>query len=319
MSNDILKKILNKAGQRDLIEVLTNKLSFSELNTVLLEVFKAKTEKIKPSDFLYNYNTNRFVKPSNISPIELLELKVKILKIALTYNFTPIELSPVAVLGTCSAISKVNQNNIISALRGTEVLADATNSLALHICSLKKEKPNREHIYIGEDLKYCTLHRHIRAQKYNDPKSLPHFELFCLVTSGRDRGSYSFEKESIVDHINLYITLMNQITEVNNLKLQLIKTSGYTDTSGFTEGIKEHIINNLAKCISVSEKHIISEKQYYQGIQFKLYLNYNNVDLEICDGGFVDWAQSLLQNKKEKMLISGLGVERLLSLQKYFC
>jgi hypothetical protein len=32
----------------------------------------------------------------------------------------------------------------------------------------------------------------------------------------------------------------------------------------------------------------------------------------IGDGGFVDWTQQLLENKKERMLISAIGLDRLL-------
>ena len=45
---------------------------------------------------------------------------------------------PVSVLGSCAVVSTTSQHKILSALPGTEVLADATHSLALHIAHLKK-------------------------------------------------------------------------------------------------------------------------------------------------------------------------------------
>jgi hypothetical protein len=33
--------------------------------------------------------------------------------------------------------------------------------------------------------------------------------------------------------------------------------------------------------------------------------------LELADGGFTDWTQQLLGNRKERLLISGIGLERL--------
>jgi hypothetical protein len=33
--------------------------------------------------------------------------------------------------------------------------------------------------------------------------------------------------------------------------------------------------------------------------------------LELVDGGSTDWTQQLLGNRKERLLISGLGLERL--------
>jgi hypothetical protein len=37
-------------------------------------------------------------------------------------------------------------------------------------------------------------------------------------------------------------------------------------------------------------------------------------DYFIVDGGFTDWTQQLLSNRKERLLISGMGSERFVSL-----
>ena len=42
----------------------------------------------------------------------------------------------------------------------------------------------------------------------------------------------------------------------------------------------------------------------------------NGHPLEIADGGFVDWMQGLLENKKERFLISGLGIELINKFQQ---
>lgn len=44
-----------------------------------------------------------------------------------------------------------------------------------------------------------------------------------------------------------------------------------------------------------------NDNSYYQGVNFKIYVK----DVEIGDGGFVDWTRKLLGNKKERLLISG--------------
>lgn len=48
-----------------------------------------------------------------------------------------------------------------------------------------------------------------------------------------------------------------------------------------------------------------TDNSYYQGINFKIVVN----NIELVDGGFVDWTQNLLGNKKERLLISGAGVD----------
>ena len=51
------------------------------------------------------------------------------------------------------------------------------------------------------------------------------------------------------------------------------------------------------------------EIDYYKGIQYKVDISKNGKTFEIGDGGFVDWTQQLLGNKKERLLITGFGVD----------
>jgi hypothetical protein len=50
---------------------------------------------------------------------------------------------------------------------------------------------------------------------------------------------------------------------------------------------------------------------YYVSACFHIYAtNLAGTELELIDGGFTTWTQQLLGNAKERLLISGLGVER---------
>jgi hypothetical protein len=50
---------------------------------------------------------------------------------------------------------------------------------------------------------------------------------------------------------------------------------------------------------------------YYTGLQFKVVIQVKGQEWEIADGGFTTWTQLLLGNKKERLLISGFGLELL--------
>ena len=52
------------------------------------------------------------------------------------------------------------------------------------------------------------------------------------------------------------------------------------------------------------------ERPYYAGGWFSIDVGGANV----ADGGFVDWTQRLLSDRKERCLISGVGIERIASL-----
>jgi len=54
-----------------------------------------------------------------------------------------------------------------------------------------------------------------------------------------------------------------------------------------------------------------SGRGYYTGLCFKVYADIAGHELEIGDGGFVGWSQRFTGSRKERLLISGFGVDRL--------
>ena len=54
---------------------------------------------------------------------------------------------------------------------------------------------------------------------------------------------------------------------------------------------------------------------YDQTMCFRLCVVDNNETIEVGDGGLVPWTQTLLGNRKERLMISGLSLERLALLQ----
>jgi hypothetical protein len=307
MPSLITDKILNRLGHDDLLHVLSEKLSGSELNSLLLDVFNHRSAGCSPPELLKHYQLNRFVKPADVPVLDLKLAELELLRIFAEYGFNPIEVSPVAVLGSCSVVAPADQKKILSALRGTEVLADATNSLALHISDLKKRRewnPER-----NEKLRFGAIQRHVRTQSISGKGFTPHFKIGCVVTSGMDTGSFSFEKEALTEHVSLMKKIFEDYYKVDQVSFRLVCRDGYPDSlklatevgkfiSGAVDGIKFDIIE-------APEKEI----QYYKGIQYKVDIRIKNRTFEIADGGFVDWTQQLLQNKKERFLITGFGFE----------
>jgi hypothetical protein len=305
-----IQRIIDKLGTENLLELLSKQLPLSDLNTLLLEVFRKITNDTSAGELLKRYSTNRFVYPAEINPIELKHLEIKTLEIAQSFSYTPIQLSPVAPLGSCSIVATSDQNKIISALRGTEVVADATNLLALHICnSIKSGKLKNDE----SSIRFSTTHRHVRAQKFNKPGLLSHFHVFCMVTSGKDRGSYAFEKQTLLEHLNVYHKIFTFLFNTK-ITVSLNRRSGYTDSVGLIQRTEEFIKEKSPEIV-VIENTNEGNNQYYKGLQFTIIVNINGQEVNIGDGGFVDWSQKLLSNKKERMMISAIGLDRLLQLK----
>src|SRR5882762_6378714 len=105
MKADIIEGIAEKTGIPHIADLLAQRLSGSELNSLLLEVFNKKLLDLTPARLLKLYQTNRFVQPAGSDMIDLLTLELKCLQFLRGHHFQPIELSPAAQLGSCSVVA----------------------------------------------------------------------------------------------------------------------------------------------------------------------------------------------------------------------
>lgn len=301
------RTIVQKLGLDPILERLSGSLSLSDLNSLLLEVFRRKAAQTSAGELLKRYASNRFVLPADVNPLELKRLEIALLELAERHAYIPVQLSPVAPLGSCSAVASADQNKIISATRGTEVVADATNALALHIChSIRQGKLNNR----VSPVRFSTTHRHVRAQRFAKPGLVPHFHLFCMVVSGRDTGSYAFEKQALLEQLQLYQAVFSKLFN-ESITVILNRRGGYPDSDGFVRRIFEWL-KEQAPDIGIVHNTEQAGNAYYQGLQFTIRVTIGGETLQIGDGGFVDWSQRLLGNKKERMMISAIGMERLI-------
>lgn len=86
----IIEKVLEKAGNENLINELTTRLSQSEITTFLLALSKEIADKNTPGDILSRYETNRFAKPSGLNPIKVKQVELLMLEMAEASGFSPV-------------------------------------------------------------------------------------------------------------------------------------------------------------------------------------------------------------------------------------
>jgi len=302
----ILGNILKRIGQPALPELLVNELSGTELTTLLLDVFSRRVSAMTPADLLKNYELNRFVKPADLPVLELRKMELDYLHLFTQHGFDALELSPVSALGCCSIVGTASQHKILTALRGTEVLSDATNAIALHIANIKKH--GHWNSVPAAVRHFSTIQRHVRTQALGAPGLTPHFKIAALVSAGYDTGSYHFECRALADHIRLISELYQQYHQLSSLRFRLLCRQGYTNNELLAEKLMSFINENLPDT-QISLVTPSQDNAYYQGVQYKIDIDYRGKTYEIGDGGFVNWTQQLLQNKKERMFTTGLGFE----------
>ena len=66
MKEDIASIIENRLGL-DLVDILANKVSGTELNSLLMKVFANRTANMTPAQLLRSYEKNRFAQPAEVS------------------------------------------------------------------------------------------------------------------------------------------------------------------------------------------------------------------------------------------------------------
>lgn len=299
----IIQKIEEKLGIPDLVTQMDEKLSNSEINSLLMELFSRKAARMQPAELLRQFSQNRFCTPSPLQTIPLKQYEIEWLTHVQQSGFHPVTLSPLAPLGNCSAMGPVHQNKVVSALRGTEVVADATNMLALIIAAAfqKGNKGIR---------KYAATHRHVRGQYFTNPAFTAHFSVCCMATGGQDQGHFSFECRQLVEHITTYTDFLAREFENDDLVIKLY----LKDHQRVFHEKLDSCIQPFKNCYQVDIVHE-SGNAYYQLLQFKVFLKHKGNSIDLADGGFVDWTQQLLQNKKQRLLISGVGIELIFKIK----
>ena len=90
----------------------------------------------RPAQILERYQSDRFVRPSSVAP-EALDAIIASAIAALPHGFERLELSPVCPLGTSSVLGGISQDRVVATARGTEVVSDPTNVLALE-CAVRR-------------------------------------------------------------------------------------------------------------------------------------------------------------------------------------
>lgn len=282
-------------------------LSPADISTLELALSEAVVRRTTPPALLARYMADAYAQPAKVGALELRRMEADLLALARDQGFEPVQLSPVSTLGACAAVATVHQNKVLSAVRGLEVTADPTNALALLYGARVKAGEAG-----GAPLHLCTTHRVVRAQPFHAPDQVQHFTLFAAVTGGFDGGGYAFEKEALAAHAALYGAIFQGYFQ-REARVLLRKMPGYTDGEGLVTRLMAHLGETMPHV--PAERHPEDgEGGYYRGMQFSVLIEGPERTMAIGDGGLVDWPQKLLGNRKQRMLISAIGVDRMLWL-----
>ena len=360
MASKILRRIEAETGFVRLADVLSYDLAPSDLQSLMLTVYRARARSVKEAR-LMERGATPLCAPSSVDARVLNSFDRVAFSVAA--KFDAIELSPVNPLGTNFVLGGIDTNNVVATVRNVEVLGDSTPGLALECARRRRNR-------VGDAVRLCSSHRMIRLQPFDTPGFTPHFRLFAIDSAGRDTGSHAFEIQHLGEHIRFYLELFRALNtkgfhmqrplvELGDVSLaeRLLAAAG-VDRDKVREGVRAHwsdsghrllaelgvtlpspVTNPRTELFDIPEPqfsrlcamkdHVVDplaaefpEAQfrftparleglgYYTGLCLRISPEAEDGGrFAVADGGFTDWTARLLQDKKERLITSGIGAE----------
>jgi hypothetical protein len=288
--------IVDALGGSDAFEQLASGLTPTELWSVLLEVMRERAQARSPRQVLEQYRRDAFVQPAPVDQRTLHAIDGELL--ASAAGFEAIELSPVAPLGTCSTVAKSDQHRVLSALRGTEVVSDPTNVMALE-CAARLSRAPRVPV------KLATCQRVVRAQTQpKKPGRTQHFRIFTLATGGHELADHGLTVSALVEHVRTMLAALDRLERAGyafgRRRLDILTTPE-------RGAVGDRIQHALDGEVATAGKPL--EHPYYSGgVRYMLWATAaDGSEVPLADGGSFDWLAQLTANRRHVFIASGIG------------
>ena len=277
------------------LAVLARELPASRLWSLLLEVMEQRAAQRTPSLLMEQWERDRFVQPAYIDQRTMVALDGHLFAAAAA--FEAVELSPLAPLGVCSAVAPASQNKIVSAVRGTEIVSDPTNVLALECARRLRAHPEQA-------VRIASSHRCVRAQEVPKlPGFAAHFRMFCLVTAGKERQDHAFVVEALVQHIETIVTALVRL-----------ESHGYAfpdrKVTVFATPERAAAADRIAAAIAGApvSRAVLEHPYYNGGLRYQISArSTQGTTVPLIDGGAFDWVAKLASNSRFVFVATGMG------------
>jgi hypothetical protein len=286
---------INAGLPQSVYDALAEGLPASRLWSLSLAVAEARAARRRPADLVEQWDRDRFVQPALVDQRSLVEVDRHLL--AAAFAFESIELSPVAPLGVCSIMGHASQNKVLSALRGTEVVSDPTNVMALECARRLRRDP-------ATVVRLATSHRSVRAQEIPKRRGLTsNFRIFCLASAGLERPNHAFVADAVAEHITTMLQALDQLEQHGfafpDRRLTLQATED-------TLAIADRIVARLGPYAVA--RAALEHPYYNRGVRFQIAARSSDgMEIPLIDGGAFDWVARLTSNHKVVYVASGLG------------
>jgi len=342
------------AGGDDLVAA-AEALSTSDQRSLMLQLARSRTAGLGAAELLAERRGSDLYEPAPVDARLLHEVEGAAL--AAAQGCELVTLSPIAPAGVNAVLGLVDQNLTLATVRGNEVLADPTSSLALE--AALRRRGGQQSPALG------ALARVLRMQHFGGGWRR-HFGLFAMASAGRSRPDDGFALAAMRDQLGVYLGMLERLRHaghtVASVTVELSDSSGLAarcrsygvdladlaaewragagepeqiladsglelprfcehPPAGWTrlERVAEHVFRPLAEAFPGARLGFRPGRLHAVGYYTGLLLNVDaalggNQPASLADGGTLDWTQRLLSDRRERLLASGIGTERVARL-----
>lgn len=326
-----------------LAEALAHKLPASDLRSLLLEVYQVRADATKEPAGLAQAGRDALVKPSSVSARDFAAFDLAAFEAA--EHFEALDLSPVCPFGVSSKLGSTHQNNLLTTIRNVEGLGDSTIAMALEAAHRRSSgevirlcashRVIRLQPFEGPGLTphfrlfaMVTAGRDSGSWNFELEQLADHLRVYLRMFRMLEAAGFSIRGPLVeVSDMDAVEAALHTAGVDHEEVRRNIRAHWFGGSDRF---LQEHGID-LAR----DAEHPLLEKAVLQPLRAEFpeaELRVNQARLEglgyyrgfalrisplapdgnrypVADGGFTDWTARLLGNRKERLLISGIGSE----------
>lgn len=297
-----LDRIVAQIDDPDIVRKLGSDLSAPDLTTLLMAIARDRASRVRASGVLARYRQDRLSGPGKV-PFRSLRQIEDLFVGAVPETWSWIVPSPVVPLGTHVALGEVSQDWLVSTVRSNEVAADPTVALALEAAVARRDSAIRR---TAQPTRLATIQRILRGQLYRSPDAFPHFSIFALASAGRSRPNERFDVEALNEHLSIHVSALTRIARSVEI---VLSTSDTRPGRELLDGVRRACAERDDVVVS-EDRGRLPGQRYYRRACFKINITVGDTTFEMADGGFTTWTELLLDDRHERLLISGAGLDR---------
>ncbi len=309
MTEPRLGDVLRDAGVPDLVEILSERLTQPELETVLLEAYRQRVGRVMPPDLLEQYQREQRVQPSLVRASVCAEIDA-VARWASAPPFELLELSPICPSGTIAVVAPVDPGAASSVGSSSEVVSSCVSVLALECARRRQDSA------AGPLIRLSASHRELHAPYSAQLRSEPHARVFALCSAGAAEEDLRFVTDNLVEQLRVHLQVVEQLRRVGH-RIGVVRVALFVRSeTDLYHVIPERVFEPLFTAFPGVRLALDPDRSpgqgYYAPLSFTVAVeDQAEVEHRIGLGGFTDWTRQLLGRGTERLLVSVIAIEQL--------